>query len=133
MPAARSPAAAPASSGAPRLSPPLIPINASLTLTVIERYASVDASGLPVTQENRVSKSITVSVHDSRKEVGDMARQFLLDFSDSSITGRGLHHAGTSPTTGRPARGEKASETNEVANNRQQLSGSHRPASSSRR
>lgn len=68
------------------LSPPSIPISVSLTLTVIERYASVDSSGLPVAQENRVSKSITVSVHDSRKEVGDMARQFLLDFSDSNIT-----------------------------------------------
>jgi IPT/TIG domain len=67
------------------LSPPLIPFTATLTLTVIERYASVDSSGLPITQENRVSKSITVSVHDSRNEVGDMARQFLLDFSDSNI------------------------------------------------
>ena len=68
------------------LSPPLIPINASLTLTVIERFASVDAAGLPVTQENRVSKTIEVSVHDSKSEIGAMARQFLLDFSDSSIT-----------------------------------------------
>jgi hypothetical protein len=68
------------------LSPPVLPLNASLTLTVIERYSSVDDSGLPVTRENRVSRFTTVSVHDSKTEVGDMARQFLLDFSDSSIT-----------------------------------------------
>jgi hypothetical protein len=72
------------------LSPPSIPIGVSLTLTVIERYATVDSSGLPVTQENRVSKSMTVSVHDSKKEVGDMARQFLLDFSDSNIVDVGF-------------------------------------------
>jgi hypothetical protein len=64
----------------------LIPINASLTLTVIERYASVDAAGLPVTQENRVSRSVTVSVHDSKTEIASMARQFLLEFTDSRIT-----------------------------------------------
>ena len=64
---------------------PIIPLNATLTLTVVERYSTVDASGLPVTRENRVTRSIAVSVHDSVKEVGDMARQFLLDFSDSSI------------------------------------------------
>jgi hypothetical protein len=99
------------------LTPALIPpINASLTLTVIERYASVDSSGLPVTQENRVSKSINVSVHDSKKEVGDMARQFLLDFSDSRIQDvgyimRNFTDAGFCAV-------EKASETSDVANNR---------------
>jgi hypothetical protein len=30
------------------------------------------------------SSAIAVSVHDSNKEVGDLAREFLLDFSDSS-------------------------------------------------
>jgi IPT/TIG domain len=65
--------------------PAILPTNATLTLAVVERYDTVDASGLPVTRENRVTRSIIVSVHDSLKEVGDMARQFLLDFSDSSI------------------------------------------------
>ena len=61
------------------------PLAAMLTLTVIERYSTVDESGLPVTKENRVSKTTNVSVHNSKTEVGDMARQFLLDFSDSNI------------------------------------------------
>jgi len=34
---------------------------------------------------NRVEGSTIVSLHDSVKEVGDMARRFLLDFSDSTI------------------------------------------------
>ena len=32
---------------------------------------------------NHVSATATVSLHYSRKEIGDLARQFLLDFSDS--------------------------------------------------
>jgi hypothetical protein len=98
------------------LSPPLIPITATLTLTVIERYASVDSSGLPVTQENRVSKFITVSVHDSKKEVGDMARQFLLDFSDSSI--QDVPYIMRNFTDVGFCAGDKADETNDVTNNR---------------
>ena len=61
------------------------PSTATLTLTVVERYATVDSNGLPITAENRVSRSTTVSVHQSATEVGVMARQFLLDFSDSNI------------------------------------------------
>ena len=33
---------------------------------------------------NSTTGTVTVSLHDSRKEVGDLSRQFLLDFSDSS-------------------------------------------------
>jgi hypothetical protein len=100
------------------LSPPLIPINASLTLTVIERYSSVDASGLPVTRENRVSKSVEVSVHDSKKEIGDMARQFLLDFSDSTI--RDVAYILRNFTDDVPeCLSAKASEAREIADNRQ--------------
>ncbi|MEO8260271.1 MAG: IPT/TIG domain-containing protein [Acidobacteriota bacterium] len=68
------------------LTPPLVPINVSLTLIVIERYASVDGGGLPVTRENRAEKNIQVSVHDSKSEISAMARDFLLDFTDSRIT-----------------------------------------------
>ncbi len=32
---------------------------------------------------NSTTGTVTVSLHDSRKEVGDLSRQFLLDFSDS--------------------------------------------------
>jgi len=54
--------------------------------------APVDArTPLPVTltlqvadDRDSASAAVLVSVHDSRKEVGDLAREFLLDFSDSS-------------------------------------------------
>ena len=49
------------------------PVNATLTLTVTER---VDA-----TRNNRVTATTVVDLHNSPKEVGDLARQFLLDFS----------------------------------------------------
>jgi hypothetical protein len=49
------------------------PVNATLTLTVTER---IDA-----TRNNRVTATTVVDLHNSTKEVGDLARQFLLDFS----------------------------------------------------
>lgn len=98
------------------LSPPLSPITASLTLTVIERYSTVDDTGLPSTKENRVSKSTSISVHDSKREVGDMARQFLLDFSDSSI--RDVDYVLRNFTTVGFCAGERAAEFNEIAANR---------------
>ena len=57
------------------------PRTATLTLTVTERYATTDTSGLPVTAENRVTGTSAVRVHDSIKEVSDLASQFLVDFS----------------------------------------------------
>ena len=51
-----------------------------LTLEVLERYGTA-----PNASEHRVAGAATVSLHDSVKEVGDMARQFLLDFSDSNL------------------------------------------------
>ena len=100
------------------LSPPLIPINASLTLMVIERYASVDASGLPVTLENRVSKTIEVSVHDSKNEISVLAREFLLDFSNSSLTDPATILRNF--TDDLPAcEGAKRAEANEIVSNRQ--------------
>ena len=61
------------------------PRNETLTLTVIERYVTADGQGLPVNQEHRITRTVTVRVHDSIKEVGDLAREFLLLFSDSSV------------------------------------------------
>ena len=49
------------------------PVNATLTLTVTER---VDA-----TRNNRVTATSIVDLHDSPKEVGDLAFLFLEDFS----------------------------------------------------
>jgi hypothetical protein len=61
------------------------PGKATLTLVVVEKYQTTNDSGLPVTAENRVTKSVTVNVHDSVKEVGDMATEFLTNFSKSDV------------------------------------------------
>ncbi|MEP6914818.1 MAG: IPT/TIG domain-containing protein [Acidobacteriota bacterium] len=50
-----------------------VPTALTLTLAVID-------------PANRVTAATTISLHDSVKEVGDLARLFLLDFSDSTIT-----------------------------------------------
>jgi hypothetical protein len=58
------------------------PADVTLRVEVVERYGPVTA---PTSLEHRVSSSATVRLHDSIREVGEMARQFLLDFSDSSL------------------------------------------------
>ena len=58
------------------------PADVTLRLEVVERYGPLTA---PTAFEHRVSSSATLKLHDSLKEVGDISRQFLLDFSDSSI------------------------------------------------
>jgi len=58
------------------------PVDVTLRLEVVERYGPPSA---PTQFEHRVQFSQGMSLHDSPKEVGDMARQFLLDFSDSNI------------------------------------------------
>ncbi|HUF24081.1 MAG TPA: hypothetical protein VMN81_08145, partial [Vicinamibacterales bacterium] len=54
----------------------------TLTLTVVERYQDADSQGLPVQREHRVSRTAEIRVHDSVKEIGDMARAFLIAFSE---------------------------------------------------
>jgi hypothetical protein len=58
---------------APATLPGTTPVNATLTLTVVER---VDA-----THNNRVMATSVVDLHDSPKEVGELAILFLEDFS----------------------------------------------------
>ena len=58
------------------------PQTVDVRLTVAERYAS--RVGGPIDSENRVSSTVGVRVHDSVKEVGDLATLFLTDFSTSS-------------------------------------------------
>lgn len=58
------------------------PATVTLTLAVTERYGQ---PGGPLTFEHTVSKTGAVALHDSRREVGEMSRQFLLDFSNTSI------------------------------------------------
>jgi hypothetical protein len=55
------------------------PLDVTITLKVVEKY------GTPATFQHEVTATARLSLHDSIKEVGDMARQFLVDFSDSSI------------------------------------------------
>jgi hypothetical protein len=55
------------------------PAQVTLTVEVVETYTSQGK-----TIENKPTASTIVSVHNSVKEVGDLATQFLLDFSDSS-------------------------------------------------
>jgi hypothetical protein len=58
------------------------PADVTISLKVVEKFGF---PGGPLAFENDTSGSATLSLHDSVKEVGDMARQFLLDFSDSNI------------------------------------------------
>jgi hypothetical protein len=57
------------------------PTELMINLEVVETYTSQGKS-----VENKVTGSTPLSLHDSVGEVGDMSRQFLLDFSDSNIT-----------------------------------------------
>lgn len=57
------------------------PYTATITLTVTEKYNSVDENGLPITRENKVTKTGTVTVHDSTREISSMASTFLNNFS----------------------------------------------------
>lgn len=60
----------------------LTPATVTITLTITEKFGH---PGVPPAFEQSVSHSVPVALHDSTKEVGDMARQFLLDFSDTNI------------------------------------------------
>ena len=58
------------------------PADVTFTLKVVEKYGP---SSNPQGFSHEVSGTATVSLHNSVKEIGDMARQFLQDFSDSNI------------------------------------------------
>lgn len=57
------------------------PADVTINLEVVETFTSQGKS-----VENKVTGSTTVSLHDSLKEVGDLSRLFLLDFSDSNLS-----------------------------------------------
>jgi hypothetical protein len=61
------------------------PVDASLTVTVVERYIAPDAQGLPTQREHRISRNFTVRVHNSTKEISDLASEFLTLFSNSAV------------------------------------------------
>lgn len=58
------------------------PADVTIALKVTERFGY---PGAAKSYSQDVSSTVVVSLHNSTKELGDMARQFLLDFSDSSI------------------------------------------------
>lgn len=58
------------------------PADVTITLKVVDHFGF---PGQTPTFTQSVSGTTMVSLHDSVKEVGDMARQFLLDFSDSDV------------------------------------------------
>jgi hypothetical protein len=60
------------------------PFAVDVELTVIERWVTNDTA-TPEVRENEVSGTVTIDVHDSVKEVGDMATRFLENFSDSTV------------------------------------------------
>lgn len=86
------------------------PVDVTITLKVIEKYGPSGGTQF----EHDVTGTATLSLHDSVKEVGDMARQFLLDFSDSNITDVSYIMRNFT-TVAKPCKGEEASE---VAQNR---------------
>lgn len=68
------------------------PQEVTLTLAVVEKYFEADASGLPIAREHRVTRTATLKVHDTEKQVGDMAVDFLTLFSNSSKTPEEVLH-----------------------------------------
>lgn len=90
------------------------PASVTITLTVTEKYGH---PGGPLSFEHIVSKTAPVALHDSVKEVGDMSRQFLLDFSDTNIKDADyiMRNFGSAATCPEP--GEVVSEREDVIRN----------------
>jgi hypothetical protein len=87
---------------------------ASVTWTAPASAGTVTLT-LSVSDGTRVSRTVDVSVHDSIKEVGDLARLFLLDFSDSS---KSPEFVMRNFSTGSRCAAERAAEFQDVVDNR---------------
>lgn len=68
------------------------PQSVTLTLTVVEKYQEPDAQGLPINREHRVQRAVLIKVHDTVKEVTDMATDFLTLFSNSNLGPEAVLH-----------------------------------------
>lgn len=90
------------------------PSKVTLTLKVIEKYGH---PGQPKNFSQEVTKSVEVALHDSVKEVSDMARQFLLDFSDTRIKDANYIMRNFGAGSRCPEPGEVSSERADVVNN----------------
>jgi hypothetical protein len=64
------------------------PADLVVTFTVIESYKGLDAQGRTIPLEFVVSRSITIRVHNSPKEIADLSLSFLRKFADSSVSPR---------------------------------------------
>ena len=64
---------------------PATPVDFTLTATVVERYVVPNSQGLPTQQEHRITRTVTVRVHNSIKEISDLAVDFLQRFSTSAM------------------------------------------------
>jgi hypothetical protein len=84
------------------------PLASTIHLTIVERYVTTDS----ILHENAVSQTTTISVHDSTKEVGDLAVQFLTDFSHPEVPPESVVRNFTDTCRG------KASELSDVQHNR---------------
>jgi hypothetical protein len=60
------------------------PFAVEVQLTVVERWVTNDTS-TPEIRENKVAATAAIDVHDSAKEVGDMATSFLENFSKTAV------------------------------------------------
>ena len=63
-----------------------------LMLTVVESYVEPDSTGLPIPRQHSIQRTATVKVHDSVKEVSDMAVDFLTLFSNSALGPEAVLH-----------------------------------------
>jgi hypothetical protein len=88
------------------------PVEPVLTLTVVESYQALDAQGRIVAREHRVTASVTVRVHNSERELGDIGRSFLTKFADSSLSPEACTVDFTDSCIG------KRDEQNDIHNNR---------------
>lgn len=86
------------------------PENYALTLTVIESYGTANAQG--VRPEHRVTATSPVRVHDSPRELGELALRFLADFANSSVSADDAVKVFSDACSG------KAAEHTDIENNR---------------
>jgi hypothetical protein len=90
------------------------PVIVTMTLKIVENYGH---PGQPKNYSHDVSATQTLDLHDSVREVGEMSRQFLLDFSDTNlkIVDVIMRNFGTGARCPEPS--EVASERSDVTTN----------------
>lgn len=89
------------------------PVDQALRLTVVEAYLGLNDAGQIVSKEHRVTGQVSVRVHNSPKELGDMGVKFLNLFADSSVSPEGCLVDFTDTCPG------KLDELSDIRNNRE--------------